>query len=123
MKKTMLGLIIFLLVATSINVALAQKFSGIRVDDKIKGGDFIEVHANVRNNLDKNIEKGKIVFYIPELEIYEKTSSFDIEKNINYGRYMHIYVPENTNEGLYLARISFMHNGKTQHQWRWVYVE
>jgi hypothetical protein len=120
MKKAILALIVLLL---AINIASAQKFSGIRVDDTVKSGDYLEAHANIRNTLSTTIKHGNLVFWMPDIEIYEKSSSFNIPKDINYGRYMHVYIPQNTEPGIYLARVSFIHDGKVQHQWRYVEVE
>ncbi len=124
MKKTLFIFTIMLMTAAMLsNIALAQKFYGISSPDYATAGDYMEVHTNVQNTYTKNIPDAKVVVFVPNADIYEKSSPFYLSKNMNYGRFMHVYVPEGTPAGEYDMRISLFHNGKMQHQWRTITVE
>lgn len=123
MKKTLIFMTIIVAMAMLSNVALAQKFYGISSPDYAEKGDVMEIHSNIRNDYGKNIHGAKVVVFVPDADIYEKSSPFYISRNMNYGRFMHVYVPEDTPSGEYDVRISLFHNGKMQHQWRTVTVE
>ncbi len=116
------AIIVLFAALMAVSLVSAQKFSGVRMDDSTSAGNYIELHANARNNLNVKVDDAQIVVWIPELDIYEKSSSFDILRGTGYGRFMHIYVPKSAASGLYIARISLIHGGDFQHQWRMIEI-
>ncbi|MBU0536752.1 MAG: hypothetical protein KKE20_07325 [Nanoarchaeota archaeon] len=83
--------------------------------------DELEMHYNVRNTGTEDIDDGRVILWIPDLDYYATTRSFDIYKGDSYGYFMN---PDMAGfePGFYLARVKFSSDYARDARWIWLEI-
>ena len=93
----------------------------VRMVDPFEAGTNL-VHINYRNNLDSDMENMKIKIFIPQLELFWQTTSFDIEDDNNHGRFIPIEIPNDVPAGDYLVRMTLSNDDARRVKHHWVTI-
>jgi len=118
MKKHILGLLfaVFLVAAMGYSGRLGQIREGPMVNNEL------EIHYNAINDGSHHIDNAIVTIWIPNLDYFERTSSFDLGRGNKYGGF--IMVPRSdVPPGDYFARIMFYSQYSSDSKWMWITLE
>lgn len=126
MKKLIMVLIIAVLLASMSSIALAYNSNQHLKFGKIRYGSVydnnLELHYNARNDGSKNIDNSKVILWIPELDFYIRTSTFDLEKREKHGQFL--FLPQDeVKKGTYLTKMTLSSDHAKDSKWIWLVVE
>lgn len=126
MKKLIMVLIIAVLLSSMSSIALGYNSNQHLKFGKIRYGSVydknLELHYNARNDGSKNIDNAKVMLWIPELDFYIRTSTFDLEKREKHGQFL--FLPQDdVKKGTYLTKMTLSSDYKKDSKWIWLVVE
>lgn len=84
--------------------------------------DEVEIHYNMGNLGAEDIDNARVIFWIPDLDYYIKTSQYDIQSNDNVG---HLFYPEESGlqPGVYFTRVTATSDFSRDTHWIWLEIE
>ena|SRR3989344_6892866 len=126
MKKLIMVLLTALLIVSLSSIASAYDSKQSLRFGKIRYGSVydsnLELHYNARNDGSKNIDNAKVILWVPELDFYIRTSTFDLEKREKHGQFL--FLPQDeVKKGTYLAKMTLSSDYAKDSKWIWLVVE
>ena len=94
----------------------------VYVDDVVTPGDYFEVYTTYHNTGNSRAEDMHLTVYMPELNMFHRTSTFDLASEDNGGRYVIPYMPAETPSGWYQMWIMLTNDNQRDYAHQWVYV-
>lgn len=80
-------------------------FGMIRSNEPVARGEELEMHVNIVNNQDSDLEDVHLNMLIYDLGIIVETNTFDVDDNDNIGKFL-FWETKNIPKGDYLVRIT-----------------
>ncbi len=91
------------------------------LDEYFKVGQELELHVNVINDKNYDLEEFRVKVDIPGLTRLT-SHSFDIDDNDNKGLFFHYRIPYDTRKGEYLVKITASNNDFTDTKYRYITI-
>jgi len=75
-------------------------------DEVLVPGQELDILVNVVNYDTKDLENVKVTIFIPEMSLFFRTTSFDVEDRDIIGKVVFEDIPKDVNPGDYLVKVS-----------------
>lgn len=132
MKKLMVGLLVCVLLFSTVVAASASYSKKARIGEVVFDSwwhDDAVFHVNVYGGLDNDGDdarigdNARITVWIPELHVYDVSRSFSVRDDGPDGKLVFVRIAQRPEAGWYLARFSLTGNNVRDQKWRLVLLE
>ncbi len=114
MNRHFMGLLAGVLLVTAMLGVQMGSFRAAAFDDTV------EMHYNVHNSGENDVDHASVTLWIPGLGYYEKLDSFDIGDGETHSQFYH---DSGLQHGTYLARVMVSSDHSRHSRWIWLDVE
>ena len=91
-------------------------------DEFLVPGQELDILVNVMNYNNKDLEDVKITVFIPELPLYFRSGTFDVESRESYGKLVFEDIPEDAEPGDYLVRVTVSNDDFKKSVYRYITI-
>ena len=121
--KMILLLFVTIIMLSATALAAEQFYTSVHYDEDVSAGENVEVYYTVTNVGDRRADDVTFSVYIPDMDVYTPSNSFDIGRGNFESGVLTADIPRDIKPGEYVVKFTARDSDEIHTRYRYVFVE